>query len=1053
MGEARQSQILSNTGEGGDIFSSLVVLGVLYVWSFIFGLSWLLATFFPTWGTRPFPVMLILFAVVSFLLRALYHSLAGKAAIITLFLILFIIPGACMLVGLCFSSRFLPQMAALVLFFAGYDIILLHYRNMLEDMGSALKRQEYYPAVRFMPFLGIVTGSMALLLCVRHLPLYSLSAFWLSAHLIFPVSLFLYDKNLWLHFFRERNPAPLTALTNACKKTEKTPLLASFASAHMTLMTVFFISDYLVLQKLLTWHTEAASFAGALGLLLLSLAGALSFVAFLYPHAIEHMEARNMYLMMPVTAIICFGAMLLYNGYWSAIALFINRYALGLSHHHETEHRLFESLPRQQKLVMQSTINLFTSPFAACAAGIIILAATYPELQNCAWYIPLAGLVLSLLALRLFFSARHEYLRFLITLFKDRYRDLFALTQERRYAICHDAAVILQGIHDPDDRICIFYLRSLKRVAHKRLIKPLMELLPGKSPLVQGEIVQILGEMRAEKASDLIKQYLNSPEPSLKAQCLQALDRIPPGPGSEIIEASLEDSHPEVRGKAAILACKRSSLCEQGTTVIKSMMTHEKDEMKCWGAYAAGQTGNRSLFYHLVPLISSSDFSVRLKTMEAMERMMDYNEKEYRSLFLNALGDRAPAIRLQALRILARFGPDGLVPAIVTLLADRNANVRREAIVTLAAFGESILEELKGYLYDRSERIVESAIVVASSIHTRSAMDFLFRFLEIEFRYMYRNFFSLQALEKFGSEKELLVKALEDYNNRVTRHALILLESLERQAGRLEEIGYFPIAGPDKNAQMKKLFLQRMEKRLMRYITPLLDQTTVQDYVRAAARIFQGTIPREMEALQENLYHPDRWIIGTAFHFLKEIGQSATISEYLEKCDAHSEGGKEMMEQILILKKIPIFLNLTLDQLKDISESTEEKQFSPGEMVFEEGDRGNEMYIIYSGKVKILRQKKDGKEGDEIVLAELGPQSYFGEMALLDDSPRSASAKVVEPAIMTILTREMLYNSIYEKPEIAMEICRVLSTRLREANKKIQEVIEGASGAADQGKP
>jgi cAMP-binding proteins - catabolite gene activator and regulatory subunit of cAMP-dependent protein kinases len=100
------------------------------------------------------------------------------------------------------------------------------------------------------------------------------------------------------------------------------------------------------------------------------------------------------------------------------------------------------------------------------------------------------------------------------------------------------------------------------------------------------------------------------------------------------------------------------------------------------------------------------------------------------------------------------------------------------------------------------------------------------------------------------------------------------------------------------------------------------------------------------------------------------------------------------------------------------------------------------MYLIYTGRVKIFKR---GKNREEMVLSELGEKDYFGEMALLDDAPRSASAMVLEPAVLSVLTREKLYTIIYEKPEIAIEVCRILSSRLRDANDRLQDALQGES--------
>ena len=89
------------------------------------------------------------------------------------------------------------------------------------------------------------------------------------------------------------------------------------------------------------------------------------------------------------------------------------------------------------------------------------------------------------------------------------------------------------------------------------------------------------------------------------------------------------------------------------------------------------------------------------------------------------------------------------------------------------------------------------------------------------------------------------------------------------------------------------------------------------------------------------------------------------------------------------LKKIPLFANLTTDHLQKVGAIAAQKQLKANERVFEEGEVGTEMYIIASGKVRISKMVPG--VGEE-ALAILEPGSYFGEMALIDDTPRSADA-------------------------------------------------------------
>ena len=109
------------------------------------------------------------------------------------------------------------------------------------------------------------------------------------------------------------------------------------------------------------------------------------------------------------------------------------------------------------------------------------------------------------------------------------------------------------------------------------------------------------------------------------------------------------------------------------------------------------------------------------------------------------------------------------------------------------------------------------------------------------------------------------------------------------------------------------------------------------------------------------------------------------------------------------------------------------KEFLRDESIFREGSIGGEFYIIQRGTVAI--QKRFGESERE--LARLSASECFGEMALFDDAPRSASAVAASDATLLALERSRFSSLLMQRPEMALEVCRVLSWRLRDANEKL----------------
>lgn len=110
-----------------------------------------------------------------------------------------------------------------------------------------------------------------------------------------------------------------------------------------------------------------------------------------------------------------------------------------------------------------------------------------------------------------------------------------------------------------------------------------------------------------------------------------------------------------------------------------------------------------------------------------------------------------------------------------------------------------------------------------------------------------------------------------------------------------------------------------------------------------------------------------------------------------------------------------------------------EKQLKEGEVLFNEGDRGEIMYLIREGKIKITK----GKGAEEKTLAVLKEGDFFGEMAIIDGSPRSAGAVAVTPVSLLVIDKESFKTKLSENPLIEY-VLETLSRRLRTADEQIR---------------
>ena len=117
------------------------------------------------------------------------------------------------------------------------------------------------------------------------------------------------------------------------------------------------------------------------------------------------------------------------------------------------------------------------------------------------------------------------------------------------------------------------------------------------------------------------------------------------------------------------------------------------------------------------------------------------------------------------------------------------------------------------------------------------------------------------------------------------------------------------------------------------------------------------------------------------------------------------------------------------------------QSYQKSEVIFEEGSTGSEMYLIHSGRV-LLSIRQD--ETREVPLVVLNPGDFFGEMALVDDSPRSATASAVEDDTeLIIMDRARFLFMVRQQPEFALSLMHTLCRRLRDMDKRLP--TEGTS--------
>ncbi len=249
-------------------------------------------------------------------------------------------------------------------------------------------------------------------------------------------------------------------------------------------------------------------------------------------------------------------------------------------------------------------------------------------------------------------------------------------------------------------------------------------------------------------------------------------------------------------------------------------------------------------------------------------------------------------------------------------------------------------------------------------------------------------------------------------------------------------------------------------------------------YRNALARAVGVCAEVEVDTFQLEILPGDAFILGSdgLFHYAQpeelpgavELGETAA-TDFLTGL-ANDRGGHDNITCVMVVvessapaspatiartaeftrkvnafRRIPLFRHLDYKQLIRVLSSTQVEPYESAQTILEEGDEGDALFVVLTGKVRL---EKGG-----VPLTVIGPGSHFGELSLIDRSPRSATANVVEDARLLCLKRESLHELVRKEPRIAVKllwsVAEVFAARLRRTTAALTDAQNANLAAAD----
>lgn len=608
---------------------------------------------------------------------------------------------------------------------------------------------------------------------------------------------------------------------------------------------------------------------------------------------------------------------------------------------------------------------------------------------------------------------------------------------------------------------CVWYAEMLRGREVEGLDQLLLELLPGKD---QDAVLGLLPLVSPQAGSKALEVYARLADPANPELC-RALAQAAGRQGAEQAEALLRqflDPKYDLGTQAQAMIGLYRHDPQAMARRIADWLEADTLERRLAGVQAAGGSGDQAFLPRLRGMLKNeTDVTLVGQLLVALER----------------LGD--PDLREEVLARLAA-DPEGLPRELLEAFAVADEPSAR-AFIGLLGHGSQPLRDLALRKLGEADELDSALLIESLSTPNRQVREGLFQLMEslkisdreimtFARNQLARSYFYLMEeravarLLKPGPANDLLRRHFLEMMHARVQTILRVLETQDTSRNMRVVLRGLGSADKRLRANAVEALETILGRHLSRAMVPLLEQSDPAELLAAGQRHFKFSQALEdRHQLTEYLLGRRNWV--TLALFLEYLAQDSDPEAYarglklLGQFDdpvvrervtrlviaRNAASGKEtanmadkptsLSEKILLLKGMEMLSGLAVSELAAVAAVAEEVSVAAGEAIIREGEIGDTMYFVVSGRAQV---SKVAEAGCQIELAMLEPGQYFGEMALFDNLERSATVTALEPTKLLMLHRREFNEVVREYPQVAMQICTDLSRRVRHLQGKIQ---------------
>ncbi|MEE2993350.1 MAG: Npt1/Npt2 family nucleotide transporter [Gemmatimonadota bacterium] len=743
---------------------------------------------------------------------------------------------------------------------------------------------------------------------------------------------------------------------------------------------------------------------------------------------------------------------------------------------------LFNALSEEKRGQGRAFISGTVEPVVTVLAGLVLLL--FIALEMPLWMISLVTVGLAVAWILAASRIKGLYLQALVKNLSSRDANLSgdSLVALGSFKGPEVAPMLFEAVTSPDENVAVFALELLQNSNDKELIGRIHLQLPEARPQVKIAILNIMEEYDIQQGTDVVAPLLDTEDVGVCSAAIRVLGRLNPGKYAAKIMPFLNAADMELRAQAviALMRCRpasdgyeRASISLERTIEASDLDTREE------AAYLVGEMREGQYMERLFEFLRDDSESVQRRAIEALVKIADPR----------CVHELIPLMRVDALAqdvmdAVIVLTDKSLEPLHRTLQALVNDDRQQHGdpgiveymnriIFCLGEIGRPESADFLTELFEPAPKAVHPAIIdamvrikltQAKSSETSSEPDALAssQMMHHVSNLLNHHRSSIQQEEGRirsirGIDREqatfLLIDALRqssDYHEVRGLKCLQILnepgmiraagsnlrrseprskaEAIEvlsesgqdgRHFARILETKYFPEPKSIEDRETSEVLKQSIGSEEEVWLRACS--------IYAAGELQAKDLSEDLKALVED---PDPYINRHAQLALVKLDVAAMDEEFRNEVEKMGQD----MERILFLKSVPLFAEMDGDAIRWVNNIVTESVYAKDETVFEEDAPGDAFYLIRRGSVRVVK----GKE-NPVVISIREERDYIGEMAILDDEPRSATVEAQEDTEMLVINRDDFHRLVVTHPTVVFSLFKCLSRRLRETSDQLLE--------------